>query len=221
MLENTRLMNYLPTVIIPAIWVTLKIMFFSAVLSIVLGIVFGTILVVTEEGGLHPNKLLHTVLDKTTDIIRSFPMIILIVSIAPLTRLVIGTTIGPNAAIFAITIGSSPFATRMTENSLKTVDSQLIKAAKSFGASNTQIIFKVMMVEALPNLVSNFTIMLINMLNTTALAGAVGAGGLGAVALTYGYQRFDYGIMYFIVVLLIMFVLLIQGSGKVIYKKLK
>lgn len=221
MLENTRLMNYLPTVIIPAIWVTLKIMFFSAVLSIVLGIVFGTILVVTEEGGLHPNKLVHTVLDKTTDIIRSFPMIILIVSIAPLTRLVIGTTIGPSAAIFAITIGSSPFATRMTENSLKTVDSQLIKAAKSFGASNTQIIFKVMMVEALPNLVSNFTIMLINMLNTTALAGAVGAGGLGAVALTYGYQRFDYGIMYFIVVLLIMFVLLIQGSGKVIYKKLK
>ena len=123
----------------------------------------------------------------------------------------IGTTIGANAAIFAITIGCIPFATRMTESALQTVDKQLIKATKSFGASKTQIIIKVMLVEALPVMVSNFTIMLINMLNMSAIAGAVGAGGLGAVALTYGYQRFDYAIMYFVVCILIIFVLLIQA----------
>ncbi len=156
-----------------------------------------------------------------TDIVRSFPMMILIVAVAPLTRIFIGTKIGVNAAIFAITLGSTPFATRMTENSLNTVDPQLIKMARSIGASKLQIIFKVMLVEALPVLISNFTIMLINMLNTSAMAGAVGAGGLGAVALSYGYQRFDHLIMYFIVILLIFLVLLIQGIGNKLYKLTK
>ena len=104
---------------------------------------------------------------------------------------------------------------------LNTVDSQLIKMARSIGASKLQIIFKVMLVEALPTLVSNFTIMMINMLNTSAMAGAVGAGGLGAVALTYGYQRFDYLIMYFIVIILIFLVMLIQGIGNKLYKLTK
>ena len=139
----------------------------------------------------------------------------------PLTRLIIGTTIGPNAAIFSITVACTPFAARMTENALLTVDSQLIKAAKSFGASNLQILLKIMFVEALPTLVSNFTILLINMLNTTAVAGAVGAGGLGAVALTYGYQRFDDAIMYFVVAILLLIVLLIQGLGRIIYNILQ
>ena len=107
---------------------------------------------------------------------------------------------------------------RMTENALHTVDPQLIKMAKSIGASKFQIIFKVMMVDALPTLISNFTIMMINMLNTSAMAGAVGAGGLGAVALTYGYQRFDFFIMYFIVVILVLLVLTIQGIGNALYK---
>ena len=109
----------------------------------------------------------------------------------------------------------------MTENSLNTVDPQLVKMAKSIGASKFQIIFKVMLVEALPTLISNFTIMMINMLNTSAMAGAVGAGGLGAVALTYGYQRFDYAIMYFIVIILIFLVMLIQGIGNKLYKLTK
>lgn len=221
MLSNTRLFDYMPTVILPAIIETLKMIVYSSILSIFFGVIFGTILILTDEDGLKPNKLVHKILSRITDMVRSFPTIILIVAIAPLTRLVIGTTIGTAAAVFAITIACTPFATRMTENSLQTVDKQLIKAAKSFGASNLQIIFKVMFVEALPNLTSNFTIMLINMLNMTALAGAVGAGGLGAVALTYGYQRFDYAIMYFIVVILMVFVFVIQGLGKMLYKKLK
>ena len=109
----------------------------------------------------------------------------------------------------------------MTENALNTVDPQLIKMAKSIGASNLHIVFKVMLVEALPALISNFTIMIINMLNTSAMAGAVGAGGLGAVALSYGYQRFDYMIMYFIVVILVFLVMLVQGIGNKLYKLTK
>lgn len=220
MMKNTYLFQYLPTVIVPAIFATLEMVLVSAVLSIFFGMILGIILVLTERNGLAPNHPVHAVLGKITDIIRSFPTMILIVAIAPLTKIVIGTKIGVNAAIFAVTIGCTPFAARMTENSLHTVDPLLIKAAKAFGATNLQIIFKIMLVEALPNLVSNFTIMLINMLNMTAMAGAVGAGGLGAVALTYGYQRFDYAIMYFIVAILILLVLLMQGLGKAIYYKL-
>ena len=214
MLENSNLMRYLPTVIIPAIGDTLKMVIISAILSICFGVILGIILIMTAENGLSPHPVIHSVLGKITDIVRSFPMMILIVAIAPITRFFIGTKIGVKAAIFAITLGSTPFATRMTENSLNTVDPQLVKMARAIGASKLQIIFKVMLVEALPTLISNFTIMMINMLNTSAMAGAVGAGGLGAVALTYGYQRFDYMIMYFIV-------MLIQGIGNKLYKLTK
>lgn len=217
-LKSSNLTRYLPTVIVPAIFDTLKMLLVSAALSIFFGIILGIILVITSENGLAPRPVIHGILGKITDIIRSFPMMILIVAIAPITRFFIGTTIGVPAAIFAITLGSTPFATRMTENSLNTVDPQLIKMAQSLGASKLQIIFKVMLVEALPTLISNFTIMMINMLNTSAMAGAVGAGGLGAVALAYGYQRFDYMIMYFIVIILILLVLLIQGIGNKLYK---
>ena len=221
MLENSNLIRYLPTAIIPAIWDTLVMVVVSAVLSIFFGMIFGIILVLTAEDGLAPHPLLHGILGKITDIIRSFPMMILIVAIAPITRFFIGTKIGVSAAIFAITIGSTPFATRMTENALNTVDPQLIRMAVSIGASKRQIIFKVMLTEALPVLISNFTIMMVNMLNTSAMAGAVGAGGLGAVALTYGYQRFDNLIMYFIVVILILFVMIIQGVGNRLYQLTK
>ena len=216
MLENSNLMRYLPTVIIPAIGDTLKMVIISAILSICFGVILGIILIMTAENGLSPHPVIHSVLGKITDIVRSFPMMILIVAIAPITRFFIGTKIGVKAAIFAITLGSTPFATRMTENSLNTVDPQLVKMARAIGASKLQIIFKVMLVEALPTL-----IMMINMLNTSAMAGAVGAGGLGAVALTYGYQRFDYMIMYFIVIILIFLVMLIQGIGNKLYKLTK
>ncbi|WP_458862746.1 methionine ABC transporter permease [Acidaminobacterium chupaoyuni] len=218
LLKNSNLMRYLPTVILPAVADTLKMLLISALLSIFFGLMLGIILVLTSERGLSPHPVIHGILGKITDIVRSFPMMILIVAIAPITRLFIGTTIGVPAAIFAITLGSTPFATRMTENSLNTVDPQLVKMARALGASKLQIIFKVMLVEALPTLISNFTIMMINMLNTSAMAGAVGAGGLGAVALAYGYQRFDYAVMYFIVILLIFLVLLIQGIGNKLYK---
>ena len=218
LLENSNFTRYFSTVIVPAIGDTLIMVLSSAILSMFFGILLGIVVVMTEKDGLSPNPILHAILSKITDILRSFPMLILIVAIAPITRLIIGTKGGVSAASFAITLGSTPFAVRMTENALHTVDPQLIKMAKSIGASKFQIIFKVMMVDALPTLISNFTIMMINMLNTSAMAGAVGAGGLGAVALTYGYQRFDFFIMYFIVVILVLLVLTIQGIGNALYK---
>ncbi|WP_419741901.1 methionine ABC transporter permease [Paraclostridium dentum] len=221
MFTNTRLFKYLPNIIIPSIIVTLKIMFFAAILSITFGIFLGIVLVITDHDGLNPNKIINSIINKTIDIIRSFPVLILIVALMPLTRIIVGTTIGANAAIFTITVACTPFAARMTQNSLQTVDKQVIKMAKSFGLKNWQIILKVMIVEALPTLVSNLTILLINMLNITSIAGAVGAGGLGAVALTYGYQRFDDAIMYFVVAILLIFVAIIQGIGNKLYKYLQ
>lgn len=221
MFANTRLFKYLPNIIIPSIIVTLKIMFFSAILSITFGVFLGIVLVITDHDGLNPNKIINSIINKTIDIIRSFPVLILIVALMPITRIIVGTTIGANAAIFTITVACAPFAAKMTQNSLQTVDNQVIKMAKSFGLKNWQIILKVMIVEALPTLVSNLTILLINMLNVTSIAGAVGAGGLGAVALTYGYQRFDDAIMYFVVAILLIFVAIIQGIGNKLYKYLQ
>lgn len=221
MFTNTRLFKYLPNIIIPSIIVTLKILFFSAILSITFGIFLGIVIVITDHDGLNPNKIINSIINKTIDIIRSFPVLILIVALMPLTRIIVGTTIGANAAIFTITVACTPFAARMTQNSLQTVDKQVVKMAKSLGLKNWQIILKVMIVEALPTLVSNLTILLINMLNVTSIAGAVGAGGLGAVALTYGYQRFDDAIMYFVVAILLIFVAIIQGIGNKLYKYLQ
>ncbi|MBG9980562.1 ABC transporter permease subunit [Facklamia sp. DSM 111018] len=221
MFESTRLMDYLPTVIIPAIFDTLKMLIISASFTVLLGLVLGFILFSTSEKGLQPNRSIYAVLSRGTDMIRSFPTMILIVALSPLTRILVGTTIGIWPAIVSISIGSIPFAGRMTESALNTVSSEVITAARSFGATNKQIITKVMLVEALPQLIDNFTILIINMLNMTAMAGAIGAGGLGAVALTYGYQLFDYGVMYFIVALLIVLVIIIQIVGNKLKNKIQ
>ena len=155
------------------------------------------------------------------NVLRSVPFIILAVAIIPFTRIIVGTSVGENAAIVPLTIASSPFIARLIESSLKEVNPSLIEAAKSFGASNSQIIFKVMIKEAIPSIVSNLTLATITILGLTAMAGAVGAGGLGAVGLTYGYQSFNDTIMYSTVFLLMLVVGIIQVLGNLMYKKLK
>lgn len=220
MFDSTRLGDYLPTVILPAILDTLLMLVSAAIISIALGLVLGFILFRTSPQGLKPNKAVYTFLSRLTDMIRSFPTMILIVALSPLTRAIVGTTIGIWPAVVSISIGSIPFAGRMTESAFRGISQDTITAAKSFGATNRQIITKVMLIEALPQLVDNFTILVINMLNMTAMAGAIGAGGLGAVALTYGYQLFDYGVMYFIVILLMVLVFTIQSLGNYLKNKL-
>ncbi len=152
--------------------------------------------------------------------IRSFPIIILIVAISPITRLIVGTTIGERAAIFPLTIAATPFMARILETSMKAVDRQLIEAARSFGASDWQIVTRVMVKESMPLIVSGATLSAITFLSATTLAGAVGAGGIGAVALNYGYQSFNNTVLYTSVITLFVMVQLIQFVGDRLYKKI-
>lgn len=193
----------------------------SALLSTVLGFLLATILIVTNKQGLKPNTSVYRVLDFFINVVRSFPFIILMVALMPVTRSLVGTTIGTSAAIVPLTFAMTPYVARLFENNMLEVNPYTIDAAKSFGASNMQIILKVMLVEAFPSLISSLTLAIISVLGYTAMAGTVGAGGLGAVAITYGYQNFDDRIMYSTVLLLIVFVQLIQVIGSRLYKKVK
>ena len=175
---------------------------------------------VTSPKGLKPNKIIYNVLDLIINVLRSFPFIILIVFIIPLTRAIVGTPIGEAAAIVPLTIAAAPFVARIIESSLKEVDSGVIEAAKSFGASNTQIIFKVMLKEAVPSIISGLTLTIINIIGYSAMAGSVGAGGLGKVAISYGYQRYQTDVMIVTVIILIIMVQGLQSLGNYLYKKL-
>ncbi|WP_080941691.1 methionine ABC transporter permease [Clostridium sporogenes] len=208
-------------IILPSLWQTIYMILIATILSAVIGFILAIVLVVTDEKGIKPNKIIYGVLSAIINVLRSVPFIILAVAIIPFTRSVVGTSIGENAAIVPLTIASAPFIARLIESSLKEVNPSLIEAAKSFGASNIQIIFKVMVKEAIPSINLNLTLATITILGLTAMAGAVGTGGLGAVGLTYGYQSFNDTIMYTTLVLLVIIVGIIQFIGNIIYKKLK
>lgn len=220
-LKNYTFLQIFNMLIVPAFFATLKMLAIAGVLSTLLGFVFGVILVVTEKGGLYENIVINRILDFIVNMIRSFPFIILMISIIPFTRLIAGTSIGETAALVPLTVACTPFMARIFQNSFKEVDPALIEAAQSFGASKWQIVFKVMLKESVPSIISGLCLAIINLLGCTAMAGAIGAGGLGAVALQYGYQSFNLKIMYSIVVILIILVALIQYFGDWIYKKLK
>ncbi len=220
-LTNYTLEQIFQMLILPAVGVTLKMVFLSGIYATILGFVIGIVLVITEKGGLCQNVVIHRVLDVIVNIVRSFPFIILMISIIPFTRLIVGTSIGETAALVPLTVAAAPFIGRIIQNALKEVNAELIEAAQSFGASKAQIIFRVMLKEAVPAIVSGLTLAIINLLSCTAMAGAVGAGGLGAVALTYGYQNFNETIMYSICVILVILVAIFQYLGDFLYKKLK
>jgi len=207
--------------ILPAFFATLRMVLISGVLATLIGMVLGIVLVLTDKDGLSPNRVVFRIFDVFVNIIRSFPFIILIVTIIPLTRLIVGSSIGEVAALVPLTVACSPFMGRIFQNAFKEVDPALIEAAKSFGASKMQIMLKVYLKEGLPSVISGLSLGLINLLGCSAMAGAVGAGGLGAVALQYGYQNFNVRVMYSIVAILIVLVAAIQYFGDWIYRKLK
>ncbi|MCP1225987.1 methionine ABC transporter permease [Sebaldella sp. S0638] len=219
--SSTRLLEYIPKIIVPALFATLRMLLFSMLISLILGTVIGIILTVTGSSDLKENKKIYNAVSFLVNTIRAFPVIILIVAITPLTKLIAGTSIGEQAAIVPLSIAATPVIARLIQSSFDEVDRNLIIAAKSFGASTMQIVFKVLFVEALPSVISGLTTTTILFLGSITLAGAVGAGGLGAVALTYGYQHFDDAVMYTIVFILCILVFLIQGTGSLLYKKLK
>jgi len=212
--------RYFEGIIAPSIWATLRMLSVSMVLSLILGFILAYFLILYGPQGLRPNNTRYKFLDFIVNSIRSFPIIILIVAISPLTRMIVGTSIGEKAAIFPLTIAATPFMARIIENSLKGVDRQLIEAARSFGASDFQIIMKVMVKESVPMIVAGTTLSTITFLSATTLAGAVGAGGIGAVALNYGYQSFNNTVLYTSVFILFIMVLVIQWVGDWLYKRM-
>ncbi len=220
-LETTRLFEYLPKIIWPAFLATLKMLFWSMLFGLAIGFLVAILLVTTSPEGLSPNSKMYKATDCIVNMVRSFPVIILIVAVTPLTKMIIGTSVGWEAAVVPLTIAAFPIIARLMETALLEVDRNIIRAAQSFGANNMQILFKVMFVEALPQVASGITFSIIQFLACTTLAGAVGGGGLGAVALTFGYQRFDDVMMYAIVFILCLMVLIIQNMGTFVYRKLK
>lgn len=216
-----KFLTFFTDILIEALGQTLYMVGISTILATLIGFILAIILVITEKDGLKPNKLINSILGFIVNTLRSFPFIILVVAIIPLTRMIVGKSIGETAALVPLTIGSAPFIARVIEGALKEVNKGLIEAAKSFGASDFQIIFKVMIKEAMPSIISGITLSIISIIGYSAMAGAVGAGGVGAVALTYGYQRFDDAVMIYTVITLIIIVQLLQGAGNLAYKKLK
>ncbi len=195
---------------------TLQMVFFSTIFSILLGLPLGILLCVTrteEHGGIMPRPVLNSVLDKIVNVLRSFPFIILMIILFPLSRLLVGTTIGTTATIVPLSIAAAPFAARVIETSLKEVDTGVVQAARSMGSTNGQIIFKVMIPEAMPSLVSGVTLTIINLVGYSAMAGAIGGGGLGDLAIRYGYQRTRTDVMIVAVVIILVLVELIQFIG--------
>ncbi|MDO4198771.1 MAG: methionine ABC transporter permease [Erysipelotrichaceae bacterium] len=199
---------------------TMYMVFASTFFSVILGFIPAIVLVLTAEDGLKPNKVVYRVLDFIINTFRSFPFIILIVLIIPFTRMVAGTSLGATACIVPLTVSAIPFVARVIETALRGVDPGLIEAARSFGASDFQIIFRVYLKEAVPGIISGITLTMISLVGYSAMGGAVGAGGLGDVAIRRGYQA--YNITYLIVtsIILIVFVQVVQSIGNWIFNKL-
>ncbi|MCC8058813.1 MAG: ABC transporter permease [Synergistaceae bacterium] len=207
--------------LVAALWETIYMVVVSTFFSGIFGSGVAILMIITGPNGLKPNKAVYGVLDVAVNLLRSFPFIILLIAIIPLTRLIAGTSIGSTASIVPLTIAATPFVARLMEGSLLEVDRGVVEAARSFGASTTQIIFGVMIKEAMPALVLNWAIVAINLLGYSAMAGVVGGGGLGDLAIKYGYNRFQTDVMVYSVAILIVIVQVIQYAGNYVYEKIR
>lgn len=192
---------------------TLYMTVVSGLIATLFGIPLGMILYASRRGGILEQRLLNAILGAATNALRSVPFIILLVAIIPLTRLIVGTSIGTNAAIVPLVIGAIPFIGRIVESSLSSIPTGLTEAARSMGASPWQILWKFLFPEALPSIINGLTVTTIALVSYSAMAGAVGGGGLGDLAIRYGYQRFDVMMMILTVLVLIILVQLLQWLG--------
>ena len=197
-----------------ALWETLYVTVLSTFFAIVIGLPLGVILVAGEDGKVLkvPKGVLH-VLNVMINLLRSVPFLILMVLVFPLTRLLVGTVVGTPASIVPLVIAAFPFVARLVEGSLREINPNIIEAAQSMGASPAQIIFKVMIPESVPSLISNATVAITTVLGYSAMSGAIGGGGLGKIAINYGYYRYQYGVMVCSVIFLILLVQIFQSAG--------
>lgn len=206
--------------LVEGVFVTLYMTLVSTLLAYLLGLPMGIVLVVTAKDGLRPNKVIYKILDAVVNIVRSVPFLILLILVIPLTRLIVGRSYGPTATIVPLTLAAAPFIARMVESSLLEVDKGVIEAAQSMGASLWTIIWKVMLAESRTSLIVGGTIALGTILGYSAMAGAVGGGGLGDIAIRYGYHRYQTDIMIVTVILLVLLVQILQNIGIWLSKKL-
>ncbi|MEQ1447106.1 methionine ABC transporter permease [Acinetobacter schindleri] len=192
----------------------------SAIVAFLIGLPMAVVLVSTSEHGIYPSKPINQALGWVVNITRSVPFLILMVALIPITRWIVGTSYGVWAAVVPLTLAATPFFARIAEVSLREVDQGLIEAAQAIGCNRKQIIWHVLLPEALPGIVAGFTVTLVTMINSSAIAGAIGAGGLGDIAYRYGYQRFDIQIMLAVIVVLVILVMLIQTAGDTLSNQL-
>ena len=192
---------------------TLEMVLFSTLFSMVIGFPLGVLLYSTNSMGITPRPILNQVLSRIVNVLRSFPFIILMILLFPLSRLILGTSIGTTATIIPLSIAAAPFVARLVETALLEVDPGMIQAARAMGSTNSQIIVKVLIPESLPSLVSGITLTIINLIGYSAMAGTIGGGGLGDLAIRYGYQRFRPDVMAASVVVIIVMVEVIQFIG--------
>lgn len=192
---------------------TLEMVLFSTLFSMVIGFPLGVLLYSTNSMGITPRPILNQVLSRIVNVLRSFPFIILMILLFPLSRLILGTSIGTTATIIPLSIAAAPFVARLVETALLEVDPGMIQAARAMGSTNSQIIYKVLIPESMPSLVSGITLTIINLIGYSAMAGTIGGGGLGDLAIRYGYQRFRPDVMAASVVVIIVMVELIQFVG--------
>ncbi|MDD6920620.1 MAG: ABC transporter permease [Eubacteriales bacterium] len=200
-------------------WVTIYMTLISTAIAYLLGLPMGIILAVTANDGIKPNRFINGVLGVIVNIIRSIPFLILIIAIQPFSKLVVGSMMGNNATIVGLVVAAAPFVARLVETSIKEIDPGVIEAAQSMGATRWQIIRKVMLVEAKPSIMLGSVVAVITLLGYTAMAGLIGGGGLGTIALNYGLYRFDPQTMWIAIAVLVLVVQLFQVVGMKIAKR--
>lgn len=214
------IMTPMVRLILEGVFLTLYMTLASTMVAYLLGLPMGIALVITAKGGLRPNKVIYKVLDTVVNIVRSVPFLILLILVIPLTRAIVGKTYGPTATVVPLVLAAAPFIARMVESSLLEVDKGVIEAAQSMGASLWTIIWKVMLAEARTSLIVGATIVLGTVLGYSAMAGIVGGGGLGDIAIQYGYYRYQADIMWVTVILLVLLVQIMQFAGTKLSKKM-
>lgn len=222
---NTFITTFLPNVseiwdeVLLSTWETLYMTLVAGLIAGILGVILGVILVVTEDGGILESRHLYNVLDKLVNIFRSLPFIILMALIVPFTRIVVGTSIGTTASIVPLVVATVPFYARQIQNALVEVDPGVIEAAQSMGASPWEIIFRVYLKEGLPGIIRVSSVTIINLIGLTAMAGAIGGGGLGNLAITRGYNRFQNDVTLVATIIILIIVFISQAIGNALVKK--
>jgi len=206
--------NQLILLVGTATWQTLVMVFWSTMFSLLLGLPLGILLCTADPlSGIKPRPALFQIVTRVVNVLRSFPFIILMILLFPLSRILIGTSIGTTATIVPLSIAAAPFVARVIETALKEVDPGVVQAARAMGSTNSQLIWKVLIPEAMPSLVAGITLTIINLIGYSAMAGAIGGGGLGDLAIRYGYQRFRTDVMIASVIVILVMVEIVQVCG--------